>query len=83
MFLIVCSPISSNVQLELAAHLLVDLSRDASAARLRKRFQPRGDVDALTVDVLAFADHVAEIDADAQDDLSGPGSGSFASAIRR
>jgi hypothetical protein len=50
---------------KLTPHLIVDLCGDADAARLRQRFKPRGDVDALAVDVRAFAKHVAKIDADA------------------
>ena len=30
--------------------------------------QPRGDIHALAVDVVALDDHVAQVDADAQDD---------------
>ena len=60
---------------DLAAHLLVHLGRDAGAAGLRQRFQPRGDVDALAIDVRAFADHVAEIDADAEQDAATGGLG--------
>ena len=41
---------------------------DADAARLGQRLQPRGDIDAVAVDVVAIGDHVAEVDADAEGD---------------
>ncbi len=46
----------------------MNLGRDARAAGLGQPFQPRGDVHALAVDVLPFADHVAEVDANAKHD---------------
>ena len=52
----------------LAAHFVAHLGRDADAAWFRQRLQPRGDVDAVAVDVRALADDVAKIDADAQND---------------
>ena len=39
---------------------------DQDAARLGQRFQPRGHVHAVAVDVLTGHDHVADVDADAQ-----------------
>ena len=56
------------------------LAGDADAARLGQRLQPRGDVDAVAVDVVALDDDVAEIDADAEDDALGPPA---APALRR
>ena len=50
------------------ADAFVDDRGDADAAGLGQRLQPRGDVDAVAVDVVALDDHVAEIDADAQHD---------------
>ena len=51
------------------ADALVDDRGDADAAGLGERLQPRGDVDAVAVDVVAVDDDVAEIDADAEHDL--------------
>src|SRR5258708_13925774 len=48
--------------------LLVDRLRDADPVRLRQSFEPRGDIDAVAVDVLGLGNHVAEVDADAQTD---------------
>ena len=42
--------------------------RDADAAGLGQRFKPRGDVDAVAIDVAVLDDDVAEIDADAKHD---------------
>ena len=49
-----------------AAIALVDDRGNADAARLRQRLEPGRDVDAITVDVVALDDDVAEIDADPQ-----------------
>ena len=65
MFLTVCSPRSSNAHGDLARHLVAHRARDRDAADRRQRLQPRGDVDAFAVDVVALDDDVAEIDADA------------------
>jgi hypothetical protein len=35
-----------------------------SSAGVGQGFDPRGDVDAVPIEVLAFDDHVAEVDAD-------------------
>ena len=40
------------------------------AARVGESLQPRRDVDAVAVDVVAFDDHVSEIDADAELDAA-------------
>ena len=49
---------------------------------LGHRLQPRGDVDAVAVDVAALDDHVAEVDADAQHDARAPrGKSALASAM--
>src|SRR5208283_4784077 len=42
------------------------LSGSGSVAGIGQGLDPRGDVDAVTIDVVALDDHVAEIDADAQ-----------------
>ena len=51
------------------ADAFVDDRGDADPAGLGERLQPRGDVDAIAVDVVAFDDDIAEIDADAQHDV--------------
>ena len=44
----------------------MDNTRDADATWLRKTLQARGDIDAVTVDLLAVDHHVAEIYADTE-----------------
>ena len=51
------------------ADAFVDDRGNADAAGLGQRLQPRGNVDAVAVDVVALNDHIAEIDADPQYDL--------------
>jgi hypothetical protein len=46
--------------------MVADRARDADPARRCHCLQPRRDVDALAVNVIAIGDHVAEIDADAK-----------------
>jgi hypothetical protein len=55
------------LQRELALDLVVGLPGDADATGLGDRFEPSGDVYAVADDVLAFDQHVAEIDADAEE----------------
>src|SRR6516162_7684919 len=50
------------------ADALVDDRGDADAARFGEWLKPRGDIDAVAVDVVALHDHIAEINADAQHD---------------
>ena len=45
--------------------LIIDVARDADAARLGEALQARGDVDAVAEDVAVFEDDVADVDADA------------------
>ena len=52
------------------ADAFVDNRGDADPARLGERFEACGNIDAIAVDVVAFDDHVAEIDADPQHDGS-------------
>ena len=47
-------------------HLVAHGSRNADAARLGQRFQPRRNVNAVAGDVRAIDDDVAEVDADAE-----------------
>src|SRR5262249_35972134 len=56
------------VQIKLVTNLLADRFGDADAARIGDRLEPRRDVDAISVDVLALDDHVTEVDADARVD---------------
>src|ERR1700733_2398460 len=57
-----------EVNVDAVADAFVDDRRDANASGLGERLEPRGDVDAVAVNVLALDDDVAEIDADAQHD---------------
>ena len=57
-------------RVDLAAHLVMHLAGNAEAARLGQGLEPRRDVDAIAIDVRAFADDVAEVDADAQQDAA-------------
>jgi hypothetical protein len=73
MFLSCSSPRSSAAKVELPGKLVVHLGGYAYAAGIGQRFKPRRYVDAVSKDVGALADDVAEIDADPQDDLGGGG----------
>src|SRR5690348_6119884 len=53
---------------KLVANLVAHDTRDADAARLSQCLQPRSNVDAITVDVVAITDNVAEVDPDTEDD---------------
>ena len=48
----------------LVLDLVEGVAGNDDAAGLGERLEPRGDVDAVAVDVVALDDHVAEIDAD-------------------
>src|ERR1700683_1481307 len=50
------------------ADAFVDDRGDANAAGLGEGLEPRGNVDAVAVNVLAFDNDVAKVDADAQHD---------------
>src|SRR6516162_707553 len=54
--------------LDLGAHLAERVVRYADAAGLGDAFEPRGDVDAVAVDVAVLDDDVAEVDADPEGD---------------
>ena len=58
--------------LEGAGHLVLDMVahgfRDAHPFGRRQRLQPRGDIDAFAIDIVALDHHVTEIDADAKPD---------------
>ena len=51
------------------ADALIDDRGDADAARLGQRLEPRGDVDAIAVNIVAFNDDIAEIDADPENNF--------------
>ena len=54
---------------ELALEVVVGGARDHDPARLGELLEPGGDVDAVAVEVaVVLADHVAEVDADAEAD---------------
>jgi hypothetical protein len=50
------------------ANLVVNRIGDEHPAGIGQGFDPRGDVDAVAIEVVALDDHIAEIDADAQFD---------------
>ncbi len=54
--------------LQLRLHLVVDGAGDPDSAGIGDTLQARRDVDAVAMDVVAFDDHVAQINADAEDD---------------
>ena len=58
-----------ELHLQLAANLAVDIARDADAAGLGERLEPRRQIDAVAIEIAALDDHIAEIDADAQEDV--------------
>jgi hypothetical protein len=51
------------------ADAFVDDGGDANSAGLGQRLETGRDIDAVAVNIVALDDHVAEIDADAQNDL--------------
>ena len=53
-------------QPELAVQLVPGRARDHHAADLGEAFEPRGHIDPVAIDVVAFDHDVAEIDSDAQ-----------------
>ena len=65
MFFSAWSPRSSTGKSSFAAGLGQHRVRDADAAGLGHGFEPRGDVDAVAMNVVAVDDDVAEIDPDA------------------
>ena len=57
-------------EVQLVAHLVANAAADADAARLGQSFQPRRDVDAIAVDVVAVEDDIADVDAHTEFDPS-------------
>ena len=54
------------VQRQLVLDLIVDRAGDADPTGNREAFQPRGDVDPIPIESLAFDDHIAQVDANAK-----------------
>jgi hypothetical protein len=52
------------IEIELIPHVLVNSVGDANGAWPGKSLEAGGDVDAITEDLAAVDDHVAEIDTD-------------------
>ena len=70
MLLTDCSPISSKPASSLRLTCSYTLPETQISTRLSHGLQPCGDVDAVTVQIEALHDHVAEIDAEAQHDTT-------------
>ena len=62
------SPRSSNVAFSRPVDRFVHGARDHDPTRRRFRLQPRGDVHAIAVEIVAVDDQVAEVQADAEHD---------------
>ena len=58
-----------KAHVDAVADALVDDGRHANTAGFGQRLEAGGDVDAVAIDVVAFDDDVAEIDADPQHDF--------------
>ena len=58
----------SEVRFDPAAHLIVGRTRNADAARLGDTLQTGSNIDAVAQNILAFDQHIAEIDAHAVED---------------
>ena len=52
--------------IEFALQMVERRSRHHHAARLGELFQPRGDIDAIAIDIAVHQRHIAQIDADAE-----------------
>jgi hypothetical protein len=67
----VLDPLSAEIgepEAGLAPHLIEYLGRDADAAGLGDALQARRDVDGVAIEIVAFHDDVADVDADAKRD---------------
>ena len=69
MFLSSCSPEIFEDQVKTVADLIANRLRPRSR-RPGNALHPRRDIHAIAIDVVAFDDHVAEIDADAKFDAA-------------
>src|SRR5262245_11768456 len=59
-----------ELDFELVANLVTYHRRTRNTAGPCQRFEPGGQVDAIAVEIVAFDDDVADIDADAEFDLA-------------
>jgi hypothetical protein len=57
-----------KLSLDPPAHMLVRCARNGNAAGFGDAFQPRGDVNAVAKDILAFDQDIAEVDANPVED---------------
>ena len=62
------SPPSWKTNVDPIANAFVDDRGDADPTGLSERFQSRGDVDTIAIDVVVFNDDIAEIDTDSEHD---------------
>src|SRR5215470_5414826 len=51
-------------EVELVPDVVMNRSRDEGLARVRQLLDPRGDVDAVAVEIVAVDNHVLDVDAD-------------------
>ena len=58
-----------ELDVDAIAHLPERIVGERDAARLGQRFQPRGDIDALFIDILPLGDDVAEVRSHAKSQL--------------
>ncbi len=58
-----------ELHLQLAANLAVDIARDADTTGLGERLEPSRQIDAVAIEIAALDEDIAEIDADAQEDV--------------
>jgi hypothetical protein len=70
MFLTCCSPKSSKDKGQPVAHVIVNCVGDEYPSGIGQGLDPRGDVDAVAIEIVALDDYVAEIDANAQLDTT-------------
>ncbi len=68
MFLTFCSPIGSKAKASFFIYLLGDFARDTDAAGVGELLKSRCHIDTLAVTVVAFDDHFAKVDTDANVD---------------
>jgi chemotaxis regulatin CheY-phosphate phosphatase CheZ len=59
-----CIEVVLEGEAQLIQHLVANNPADANAARSGQRLQARRDIDAITKDIVAVDDDVADIDAD-------------------
>ena len=74
-----CSPRSSKRKGSRSADVVMNRVGDEHSAGIGQGFDPRSDIYAVAVEIVALDDHVAEIDADAEFDT--PFSGNVSVAL--